>query len=179
MVTGSVARRYAKALFGLAVESGRVQQWSDALEAVGQVLASTPELVDALGNPAYGREQRRSLVELLATTLNLDPEPTNLILLLGDRNRLDELASVVQAFTALADANLGRVRARVTSAAPLDAAALEAIAARLSRSTQGQVILERAVDPALMGGVVAQVGNLVYDGSVRTQLEDLRNTLKR
>jgi F-type H+-transporting ATPase subunit delta len=179
MVTGSVARRYAKALFGLAVESGRVEQWNDALEAIGQVLATTPELADALANPAYGRDQRRSLVEVLAGTLKLDVEPANLLLLLGDRNRLDELEPIIQAFTALADAHLGRVRARVTSAAPLDAGALEAIAARLSQAAHGQVILEREVDPALMGGVVAQVGNLVYDGSVRTQLEDLRNTLKR
>ena len=179
MVTGSVARRYAKALFGLAVESDRVEQWGDALEAIGQVLATTPELTDALQNPAYGREQRRGIVERLASTLRLDDAPRNLLLLLGDRGRLEELAGVVQAFTALADQHLGRVRARVTSAAPLDAVSLEALAARLSSATKGQVLLERTVDPALLGGVVAQVGNLVYDGSVRTQLEDLRNTLKR
>jgi F-type H+-transporting ATPase subunit delta len=179
MVTGSVARRYAKALFGLAVGSGRVEQWGDALEAIGQVLATTPELAEALGNPAFGREQRRGIVEQLATALRLDDAPRNLLFLLGDRSRLDQLGAVVQAFTALADHQLGRVRARVTSAAPLDAASLEALAARLAHAAQGKVLLERAVDPALLGGVVAQVGNLVYDGSVRTQLEDLRNTLKR
>jgi F-type H+-transporting ATPase subunit delta len=153
MVTGSVARRYAKALFGLAVESGHVEQWGDALHTLGQVLDSTPELSDALASPAYGREQRRDLVRQLAATLSLDAEPANLLFLLGDRNRLGQLGGVIQAFTTLADGHLGRVRARVTSAT--------------------------AVDPAHVGGVVAQVGNLVYDGSVRTQLEDLRATLKR
>ena len=111
MVTGSVSRRYAKALFELAVEAGRVEPWADAMETLGQVLSSTPDLESALANPAYTREQRRGIVEVLATSLRLDPEPTNLLLLLGDRSRLDQLAQVVQAFTVFADGHLGKVRA--------------------------------------------------------------------
>ena len=79
----------------------------------------------------------------------------------------------------LADVELGRVRARVTSAVPLDDASVAAIAEKLAASTQKKVLVERVVDPAILGGVVAQVGSLVYDGSVRTQLEDLRKTLKQ
>ena len=67
----------------------------------------------------------------------------------------------------------------MTSAVPLDAASLEAISARLDRTANARVIVERAVDPSLLGGVVAQMGNLVFDGSLRSQLEDLRNSLKR
>ena len=82
-------------------------------------------------------------------------------------------------FGALADAKLGRLRARVVSAAPLDPAAAQHITDRLAAATRSQVILERAVDPELLGGVVAQVGRLTYDGSLRTQLEDLRRSLKQ
>ena len=67
----------------------------------------------------------------------------------------------------------------MTSAVPLDAPAAQAIADRLSQATKATVLLDREVDPALLGGVVAQVGSLVYDGSVRTQLEDLRRQLKQ
>jgi F-type H+-transporting ATPase subunit delta len=102
-----------------------------------------------------------------------------MLYLLGDRNRLAYLGAVVDTFGALADEKLGRIRALVASATPLDAASAQAIADKFARATRAQVILERTVDPTLLGGVVAQVGRLTYDGSVRTQLEDLRRTLKQ
>jgi F-type H+-transporting ATPase subunit delta len=179
MIMGSIARRYAKALFTLAAEMGRVEPWSDALQALKQAVEGSPDLVDVLSNPVYSKEQRRAIVEKLAAALRLDQEPASLLFLLADRNRLGYLGAIVDTFRGLADAHLGRVRARVTSAVPLEASAAAAIAEKLSQATKAQVLLERAVDPALLGGVVAQVGSLVYDGSVRTQLEELRRTLKQ
>lgn len=179
MIMGSIARRYAKALFGLAVESGRVEPWNDSLQALKVAVETSPDLVDVLSNPVYSREQRRAIVAKLAAALALDEQPTSLLYLLGDRNRLSYLGAIVDTFRSLADAHLGRIRARVTSAVPLDPAAAQAIADRLAQSTQAKVLLDRAVDPALIGGVVAQVGSLVFDGSIRTQLEDLRRQLKQ
>jgi F-type H+-transporting ATPase subunit delta len=179
MVIASVARRYAKALFSLAVEKGRVEAWNDSLLTLKEAVEGSPDLVDVLSNPVYSRDQRRAIVEKLAYALALDAEPTNLLFLLGDRNRLGYLGAVVDVFRTLADDHLGRIRARVTSAVPLDPATAQAIADRLSASTRATVLLDRAVDPALIGGVVAQVGRFVYDGSIRTQLEDLRRQLKQ
>jgi F-type H+-transporting ATPase subunit delta len=179
MISGSIARRYAKALFMLAVEQGRVEAWSESLQALALAVAAAPDLQDVLQNPAYDREQRRAVVTKLAEALGLDAEPSSLLFLLGDRNRLAALGAVVQAFRELADLELGRVRAKVTSAVTLDDAAVQAIADKLSAATKKQVLVERVVDPALLGGVVAQVGSLVYDGSIRAQLEDLRQTLKQ
>ncbi len=179
MIMGSIARRYAKALFSLAVEKGRVEAWSESLLSLGKSLEAAPELRDVLQNPAYAREQRRAVVQKLAEAARLDAEPANLLFLLGDRNRLGALKDVVAAYGELADQELGRLRAKVTSAVALDEAAVQAIAEKLSASTKKQVIVERAVDPAILGGVVAQVGSLVYDGSLRAQLEDLRHALKQ
>jgi F-type H+-transporting ATPase subunit delta len=179
MVSGSVARRYAKALFGLAVESKRVEAWSVALDSLAEVLSASPELTELLASPVHTRDERRAVVEKLVGALKLDEEPANLLYLLGDRRRLDRLPAVLRAFRELADAQLGRLRARVSSAALLEPAAADAIAARLSQATRARVLLERTVDPSLLGGAVAQVGSLVYDGSVRTQLEELRKSLKR
>jgi F-type H+-transporting ATPase subunit delta len=179
MIMGSIARRYARALFSLAVEMDRVEPWSDALQALQAVVEGSPDLRDVLSNPVYSKEQRRAIVGQLAGALRLDAEPANLLFLLGDRNRLAYLGSVVEVFRELADRQLGRLRARVTSAVALDGATAQAMADRLSQATRAKVLLDRDVDPALLGGVVAQVGNLVYDGSVRTQLEDLRRTLKQ
>lgn len=179
MIMGSIARRYAKALFGLAVEAGRVEAWATSLLALQQVIDGSPDLQDVLSNPVYSKEQRRAIVERLGAALSLDQDPRNLLFLLGDRNRLAYLSAIVTTFRDFADEHLGRVRAKVVSAVKLDDAAAQAIADKLTQATKAQVLLDRAVDPALLGGVVAQVGSLVYDGSVRTQLEDLRQQLKR
>jgi F-type H+-transporting ATPase subunit delta len=179
MILGSIARRYAKALFSLAVEKNRVDAWADGLMALGQAVDRSPELRDVLQNPAYTREDRAAVVAKLAAATQLDAEPAALLNLLGDRNRLSGLSAVIGAYRELADVELGRLRAKVTSAVPLDDAAIQAIAEKLSAATQKKVLVERAVDPAILGGVVAQVGSVVYDGSLRAQLEDLRSTLKR
>jgi F-type H+-transporting ATPase subunit delta len=116
-------------------------------------------------------------VAALAGQLALDPAPTNLLALLADRNRLGHLSALVNHFRDLADAHLGRIRAKVTSAVPLGEEAAQAIALRLAVGAGARVLLDRAVDPALLGGVVAQVGDLVFDGSLRSQLEALRRDL--
>jgi F-type H+-transporting ATPase subunit delta len=179
MIMGSIGRRYAKALFGLAVEMDRVEAWAKSLESLREAVETSPDLRDVLSNPMYTKEQRRAIVEKLAAALSLAAEPANLLFLLGDRNRLAYLGAVVETFRALADAHLGRLRATVVSAVKLDEAAVQAIADELSRKHGAKVLVERAVDPALLGGVIAQVGSMVYDGSVRTQLEDLRKQLKQ
>jgi F-type H+-transporting ATPase subunit delta len=130
-------------------------------------------------NPIYVREQRRGIVAKLAASMQLDEELANVLYLLGDRNRLAHLDGIVDAFRRLADEKLGRVRAKLTSAVPLDAGAEERIAAKLAQATQRRVILASEIDPSLLGGVVAQVGALTFDGSVRTQLEALRQQLKQ
>jgi len=179
MIMGPIARRYAKALFGLATETGKVEAWATSLLSLKQAVEGSPDLRDVLSNPVYSKDQRRAIVEKLASGLSLDSEPRSLLLLLGDRNRLSYLSAIVDTFRDYADEHLGRVRAKVTSAVKLDEAAAQAIADKLSHATKATVLLDRAVDPAILGGVVAQVGSIVFDGSVRTQLEDLRTQLKR
>jgi F-type H+-transporting ATPase subunit delta len=178
MIVGSIARRYAKALFSLADEQGQVEQWSSGLEALGRALASSPELRETLSSPMFAKEQRRGVIAAVAATLELPDTVRSFLLLLADRDRLACLSAVVLDFRALADAHLGRIRARVTSAVPLAPEEARRIAERLARGGRTEVILEASVDPSLLGGVVAHVGSLVYDGSVRSQLEELRRTLK-
>ena len=179
MIAGSIARRYAKALFELAVEAGRIDAWSQALAVVKRAVEGSAELREVLANPVYTREQRQAVATRLGAALKLDREPASLLALLAERNRLDQLPAIADSFAELADEKMGRVRARVTSAAALDEPTAGALAERLAAATRARVVMERAVDPALLGGVVAQVGSVVYDGSLRAQLETLRRVLKR
>jgi F-type H+-transporting ATPase subunit delta len=179
MIVGSIARRYAKALFDLAVEAGRIEPWAEGLAALQKAVASSPELRDLLENPVHAREQRQAVAGQLARALSLDPLPTHLLALLAERNRLAYLSGIADTFADLADLKLGRVRAKVTSAVPLADAEAEALSRKLAAATGAQVLLERVVEPALLGGVVTQVGSLVYDGSLRAQLETLRRSMKQ
>ncbi|HEY7724232.1 MAG TPA: F0F1 ATP synthase subunit delta [Anaeromyxobacteraceae bacterium] len=179
MLVGSIARRYAKALFDLAAEAGRVEAWARSLAEVKQAVEGSPELRTLLASPVHTKEQRQAVAARLASGLGLEREPASLLALLAERNRLAQLPAVADTFGRLADEKVGRVRARVTSAAALDEPTAGALAERLAAASKAQVVVERAVDPALLGGVVAQVGSLVYDGSLRAQLEDLRRALKR
>jgi F-type H+-transporting ATPase subunit delta len=178
MIVGSIARRYAKALFSLADEQDQVEKWSGDLDALGRALASSPELRETLSSPVFEKEQRRGVVGELARSLGFADTARNFLLLLADRDRLAYLPAIVLDFRDLADARLGRIRAKVTSAVPLAPEEAKRIAQKLAQGERTEVILEAHVDPALLGGVVAQVGSLVYDGSVRSQLEELRRTMK-
>jgi F-type H+-transporting ATPase subunit delta len=178
MIVGSIARRYAKALFSLADEQGQVEQWSAGLDALGKALTASTELRETLASPLFEKEQRRGVVAALSKGVGLPATPSNFLLLLADRSRLAYLPAVIQEFRDLADARLGRIRAKVTSAVPLSPDEARRIAERLAQAQKAQVIVETSVDPALLGGVVAQVGSLVYDGSVRSQLEELRRAMK-
>jgi len=191
MIVGSIARRYAKALFSLADEKGQIEQWAKGLEVLRHLL-TWPELREAVSNPSMERERRRAIAKglavavevaspklLAAAVLGLEEDVRNLLLLLADRNRLAYLPAILDNYRALADQRLGRVRAKVTSAVALGDDESRRIADNLARATEAQVILETAVDPSLLGGVVAQVGSLVYDGSVRAQLEELRRAMKQ
>jgi F-type H+-transporting ATPase subunit delta len=179
MIVGSIARRYAKALFDLAVEAGKVDAWAGTLVSLRAASDASPELRDLLENPVYTREQRQALAARLGASLGLDAELRSLLALLADRNRLAYLGGISDVFGRLADQKMGRVRARVTSAVPLTEAEASALAGKMAAATGATVLVERTVDPSLLGGVVAEVESLVYDGSLRSQLETLRQVLKR
>jgi F-type H+-transporting ATPase subunit delta len=169
-VTGSLARRYARALLELAREEG-------TLDATGQELAAVaaafdePRLRAVVLNPVVEAGARRRVVEGVLGALGATPSVANLVKLLADRDRLSILSQVAQAYNELVDAEIGRTRVRITSAAPLGAAEkteLTELAKRLAGT--GEVVVTTAVDADLLGGVVVDIHGTVWDGSLRTQL---------
>jgi F-type H+-transporting ATPase subunit delta len=176
MVNVSIARRYARALLesaGPAADKILV-----SLQQLVLALQSSTELTDVVNNPAYSKAQRLAVVEGLIKASDLDPVLANTIRLLNDRNRLGQLGDVARVYATLVDARMGRVRGKITSAVPLDDAQLKTLGASLEKLTQRSVLLETKVDKALLGGITAQVGSFVYDGSLRNQLQTLANDLK-
>lgn len=175
----SIARRYARALLDVALEGGAPDRIAEQLEGLSGLTKENADLRDVLSNPAYSRAQRGAVVDgLLKLSGKVDPAVQNLLGLLLDRHRVGFLPDIARIFREMADTRAGRVRGRVTSATPLDAAALANIEQALEKIVQRDVVLETRVDPSLLGGVSAQVGSMVYDGSLRAQLESLRQQLR-
>jgi len=150
------------------------------LQQLQEFLTLLNEEADArrfLENPTMAGERRKRLMKEISGALSLDQRVANFVGILVDRDRLPDLEEIVQTYQKFLDEKLGIIRARVTSAHSLDAAQQKDLAVRLERATGKQVRMEVAVDPTLIGGVVAQVGSTIYDGSVRQQLQAFRNRL--
>ncbi len=173
----SAALRYAKALFGIAQETGAVETIRAELDRLLAAIASVPTLEDVLVLPMYPAAERRAALKQLAAPLGISPLLTNFLSFLIDQRRTRDLAAIHEDYVRLAEEAAGRVRGEVVSATPLDAAQLERIRGALARRLGRELDLAIRVDPALLGGLVARVGDLVFDGSLRTQLAQLRTQL--
>src|SRR4051812_32323927 len=167
MAAGSVSRRYARALFSMGVDRGTFEQLGKELDAVAELWSGSPELRQALENPIFKASEKRAVLQGLLPRVAPTADVQKFVVLLLDRRRLHGIAAIARAYREMADVHTGRVRAHVTSAQPLAAAELERVRQSLARRTGKQVILESSVDPTLIGGLVARVGDLVLDGSVR------------
>lgn len=173
----AVARRYAKALADLARAERRLDAVDEELARFEQALHDEPALANALTRPWVQAATKRAIVAGVTEQLGLSPLTRNFLALLAHRRRIGWLADILAAYRALADDAAGRARARVVSAAPLTAEAEAAIRERLGRRIGRTVVLEAAVDPALLGGFVAEVGARRLDASLAGQLRTLRQRL--
>jgi F-type H+-transporting ATPase subunit delta len=178
MVNISIARRYARALLEAAGDSAALGI-ADQLATLVALSGANPELAGVLGNPAYSRSQRLGVLEALHRLLQ-PPSPIlgNFLRLLVDRNRLELLPDITRVYRDMADARAGRVRGTVVSAVALDPEAIRQLEGTLSQLLQKQVVLDARVDQAVIGGVSTQVGSVVFDGTLRTQLDDLKRALQ-
>jgi F-type H+-transporting ATPase subunit delta len=177
MVTGSLARRYAKALLEIGIASQSFDALGKELERTATTFVSSPDLRNAMENPVFPLEKRRLVLEELTRRLGLSKVVRNFVMLLLDKGRIAALPDIARAHRDLVDQHAGRVRATITSARPLDPALEQRLKNALERESGKVVLLEKKEDPSIVGGLVTQLGDVVYDGSVRTQLKQLREEL--
>lgn len=179
MSTNAIAKRYAKALVQIGSEAGSVEGFNAELTRFGALLTESPELSAIFGNPAYGIEEKKEILKGLVEKLSLSPMISNLMMLLLERGRLSVLPQIAESYGVYADELSGVIRPTLSSGLPLEPAQVEEIKAALAKSTGKKVELKVVVDPALIGGVVTQIGDKVFDGSVRTQLANIQDILQK
>ena len=174
MIAGSLARRYARALFDVGADKGTFEKIGDEIDALARAYESSRDLVEALTNPIFPRSQRRSVLEAVLERAGASQTVRHFVLLLLEAERIPYLPAIARELRGLVDQKAGRVHAEVTSAGALEVGQVNKIQSALERLSGKTVVLEARQDPALLGGVVAKIGDTVYDGSVRTQLELMR-----
>ena len=170
------ANRYARALMDVLYPDG-AEDGLKQLESFNSVLKDYPDARRLLENPTFSVDRRKRLLKEVSDALSFDKRVVTFINILVDRKRLALIAEVISEYRRLLDERLGIVRAEVTAAHPLDTAQQHELAAKLEQVTGKQVRMEVAVDPSLIGGVIAQVGSTIYDGSVRQQLHAFKSRL--
>lgn len=171
-MTGSIAKRYAKALFALAREEGALEKTAQALHRLA-VIAADPEIGPQLANPLLSAKTRAALARTLRDRLDLGTTTGNFVGLLARHQRLDQLPGIADTYQRLVDQELGQTRATLTSATSLEETQRTAMIEKLQDMTQKKVLADYQIDPQLLGGVIVEIEGRVFDGSVRTQLEKL------
>jgi F-type H+-transporting ATPase subunit delta len=149
----------------------------EQLRSFASLLKEQPEARRLLENPTMAGDGRVRLLKEISGALSFDRRVANFVSLLADRNRLGLLEEIIVQYQKLLDERMGIVRARVTAARSLDPAQQRELAAKLEQITGKQVRMEVAIDPSLIGGVIAQVSSTIYDGSVRQQLQAFKSRL--
>jgi F-type H+-transporting ATPase subunit delta len=147
------------------------------LQSFAALLAEQEAARTFLENPTMAGERRNRLLKEISGALSFDRRVGNFIIILADRNRLPLLEDVIREYQNLLDERMGIVRARVQAARSLDPVQHRELADKLEQLTGKQVRMEVSVDPSLIGGIVAQVGSTIYDGSVRRQLQAFKSRL--
>jgi len=173
----TVARRYGSALADVVLKTGETEGVRSELKTWEEMMAANPELQNAFGNPAIAHADKEKVLESLISRANPSRTTANFLRVLLRNGRLTELREINDKFATVLEERSGKVSAEVTSARDLSEAQKQELRANLERLTGKRVELRFGVDPSIIGGVVTRVGSTIYDGSVKTQLENLKQEL--
>jgi F-type H+-transporting ATPase subunit delta len=175
MPKAASARRYAQAVFQIALESGELERWMDDLSFLAQALVNR-DFAEFLDAPQIPLGQK---TELISNTLGnaVGPLARNLVSLLSSRNLAHLLPEVAEQYQRLLDAHRGIEQAEVVSAVPLSDGQRRRVGELLQGMVGKEIRLATRVDPQVLGGFVAKVGDRVVDGSTRTRLRAMRREL--
>jgi len=178
MSTTAVARRYAEALADVAFAEHQVDQIEQEVGEMAKIMQPGSELYGLFANPIVSQADKRKVLKSLIEHTKPAQTTVNLLKILLDHYRLQDLRIVDEQFRRELNKRKGVVPAEVTTAIPMGKAEQEKLASRLREITGQQIEFRFRTDPALIGGAVTRLGSVVYDGSIKTQLDTIKGKLK-
>jgi F-type H+-transporting ATPase subunit delta len=177
LIVSVVAKRYAKALVALADEQGRLTETGDQLKRLAQLIDDTAELKSLLYNPAISQHFKEELLTDLTQRLRIGPMEANFTRLLLEKGRLPDMPQIMELYAVLAEEAQNRLRVRVKTVIPLTPDLAAEVRRRFAHFTSKDIIIDQEIDPTLIGGIIAQMGSLILDGSIRNELLRLKTDL--
>lgn len=179
MIGSSITRRYAEALISIGVEEKTCDKFESELIRISDTLNDHPELKKIVYGSIYPGKDRKAILMEVTDRLGVSKDVNNFISLLVDKNRIEFFPHILKAYEEILDRIVGRVRAKVVVAKPISDDGLTKLKETFEKVTGKEVIIEMEEDPSLIGGIITKVGNFVFDGSVRTQLEKIKRSIVR
>lgn len=177
-IQAGLAGRYATALFELARDNRELDTVGESIAKLQAALADSDDFRALIRNPVLSRGQAKNTIAAVAESLGLDATATRFLGVLAENRRLSALDGMISAFNQLAAHHRGEETAQVTSAHPLGADQLASLKTHLRGRIGRDVTVETKVDPAILGGLIVQIGSQMIDGSIRTKLNTLAHAMK-
>lgn len=179
MIGSKVTRRYAKALMGLGREDGRYAQYGKELQEFSQFCRDYQEFGGVIGNRVFSVEDRKEILKMVLERSGFSDLMKNFLNLLLDKNRIGAIDQITMHYERLTDEISNIARAEVMTSSPLGTAAQDKLKKALGDLTKKEIQMEIREDESLIGGVIVKIGDMVLDGSVKAQLQGLKESLKR
>jgi F-type H+-transporting ATPase subunit delta len=170
----SSGKRYARAAFELALEKNELEVWQEGLKKMADS-TTDQQLMALLQDPRISFDAKKSLLQKRLGEIH--PLAFNLAVLLVSKGILSRSGDIFQRYNHLLDAYRGVERARVTTALPLGTAEKELVSRRLGEIIDRKVVMDSQLDPSIIGGFIARMGDTLIDGSIRQKLETLKKNL--
>ena len=177
MISLTIARKYAKALLEIGRREKSQELLGKDLDGLAELLHENKELRVVLFSPFYPAPRRKAIAQKIGGSLGLSRRTLDFLNLLIERGRMDHFTAIVKSYKELYDEVSNRLRASLISPQKLPFPLVGEIRNQLESTTGKQVILSTQEDPSLLGGVVTKIGNIIYDGSLKTQLLKAKENL--
>jgi F-type H+-transporting ATPase subunit delta len=177
MIAAHVSRRYAKALLELGMAESALEALVADVTKIAELYESSHDLRASVENPVIPLEAKKAILSELCEKLSVGTTTKHAVLLLGDRRRLVLLPEIATMLREMNDAQKGLLRAEVTTAVALSDEFYQKLLTTLEQLSKKRVVLDKKHDPALIGGVVLRIGDLVLDSSLKTRLDGLKQAL--
>ena len=173
----SASLQYANALADIALAQGAAEPASKQLENFGAAYAQSAELPTFLASPAVSMEAKHAVIEKITGRLGASKIIRNFLFVIADHRRTHLIPEIIEAFQQVLRQRQGVAEAEISSAVEMSAAQKKELAATLARLTGKKIEPKYSLDPALLGGALVRIGDTIYDGSLRSRLNEMRARL--
>jgi F-type H+-transporting ATPase subunit delta len=173
-VASTYARAFADVVFGAHLDAGRAV---NGLRQIAALLSQSQDLRRVWENPAVPADQKRKLLDAIVQREGIERPVRNLVAVLIDQRRLPFLSRIIEQLEKELDARMGFTEAQISSARELAEAERRALESQIAKTTGKKVRASYGLDPSLLGGAVVRIGSTIYDGSVKGQLERIKEAI--